>query len=129
MKLSFPPEKFFVCDVCLFFVNMKSKWQVALFLVVLLNGITFSSWCQTQHSGWFASFNTIKTGKKTSIHAETQFRSSDKLEHLQTAFVRGGFNYHLKKNMTVTAGYGAFHNRRVISGKVAHPKEHRTWQQ
>ena len=103
------------------------KLQLVVF--VLLNGIAVSSLSQTQYSGWFASFNTIKVGKKTSIHAEAQFRSTDKLEHLQSALVRGGLNYHVKKNITVTAGYGVFHNRRVLSGRVGYAKEHRIWQQ
>src|SRR5256885_9603021 len=108
---------------------MKLKWRFVVSILLLLSGITFSSKCQTQYSGWIASFNTIKTGKKTSIHAETQFRSTDKLEHLQSVFVRGGLNYHLKKNIIVTAGYGFFHNRRVVSGKFAFANEHRIWQQ
>jgi hypothetical protein len=128
MKLSFPPENFFICQVCLFFVNMILKLP-AISILFLLNGVSFTCTSQTQHSGWSALFNTLKTGKKTSIHAESQFRSTGGLEHLQSAFVRAGLNYHIKKNMTATAGYGVFHNRRVISDKVNHAKEHRIWQQ
>lgn len=127
--MSFPAENFLVSPVCLFFVIMKLKSPIIVTFILFLNAVTFSSKAQTQHSGWFASFNTIKTGKKTSIHAETQFRSTDRLEHLQSAFVRGGLNYHVKKNMTITAGYGAFHNRKVLNGKVGYAKEHRIWQQ
>ncbi len=100
-----------------------------LLAVLLTSAFVNTALGQTQFTGWFASFNTIKTGKKTSIHAEAQFRSTDKIEHLQSAFIRGGLNYAVRKNMTVTGGYGYFHNRRVSGAVTGHAKEHRIWQQ
>ncbi len=129
MEMSFPAGNFFVCHVCIFFVDMKVERPLIIIMMLLLNCVTLSSKSQTQYSGWFASFNTIKTGIKTSIHAETQWRSTDKIEHLQTAFIRGGLNYNLNKNMIVTAGYGYFHNRRVVNNTTGHATEHRIWQQ
>lgn len=108
---------------------MKLLIRRYIFVSLFLLPLAFAAKSQSQFSGWLASFNTIKTGKKTSLHAEAQFRSTDKIEHLQSAFVRGGLNYHVKKNMVVTAGYGYFHNRRTVSGVVGYANEHRIWQQ
>jgi len=98
---------------------------IASFLIV--NSIPASS--QSRFSGWFASLNSIKTGKKTSIHAEFQLRSSDQVKQLQTILLRSGFNYHLKKNMVLTAGYGYILNRRPLIILSAFGHEHRIWQQ
>ncbi len=84
---------------------------------------------QSQFSGWLASFNTIKTGKKTSIHSDIQWRSSDELKHTQTLLLRGGLNIHVSKKLTATAGYAFIHNRRVISGISGYSPEHRIWEQ
>lgn len=98
---------------------------IASFLIV--NSIPASS--QSRFSGWFASLNSIKTGKKTSIHTEFQLRSSDQVKQLQTILLRSGFNYHLKKNMVLTAGYGYILNRRPLNILSAFGHEHRIWQQ
>lgn len=106
------------------------NYIIAILLAIFIfNSFSFTAKSQTQNSAWFASFNTIRTGKKTSIHAEAQLRSSNKAEHLQTAFVRGGLNFSIKKNMTASAGYGYFHNRKVTNNITTHPREHRIWQQ
>lgn len=98
---------------------------IASFLIV--NSIPASS--QSRFSGWLASFNSIKTGKKTSIHAEFQLRSSDQVNQIETILLRSGFNYHLKKNMVLTAGYGYILNRHPLNILSAYGHEHRIWQQ
>jgi hypothetical protein len=84
---------------------------------------------QSQFSGWVASFNTFKTGKNTSIHADVQWRSSDNLKHTQTLLLRSGLNIHLTKQLTVTGGYAFIHNRRVIGNTSGYTPEHRAWEQ
>ncbi len=84
---------------------------------------------QSQFSGWLASFNTFKTGKKTSIHADVQWRSSDELKHTQTLLLRSGLNIHLTKQLTVTGGYAFIHNRRTIGSVSGYAPEHRIWEQ
>lgn len=84
---------------------------------------------QPQFSGWLASFNTFKTGKKTSIHADVQWRSSDEWKHTQTLLLRSGLNIHLNKQFTVTGGYAFIHNRRVIGNVRGYAPEHRLWEQ
>jgi hypothetical protein len=106
---------------------MKS---IFLSLLLILTGNLFSSlFAQSQFSGWLASFNTFKTGKKTSMHADVQWRSSDELKHTQTLLLRSGLNFHLTKKLTATAGYAFIHNRRIVSGVSGYTPEHRLWEQ
>lgn len=91
--------------------------------------LPFKLFAQSQFSGWLASFNTFKTGKKTSIHADFQWRSSDELKHTQTLLLRPGLNFHITKKLTATAGYAFIHNRRVVSGISGYAPEHRIWEQ
>ena len=84
---------------------------------------------QTQFSGWLASFNTIKTGKKTSLHTDIQWRTSDRWAHTQTLLLRPGLNFHLKKGFILTAGYAFISNRRVIGTATGYLTEHRAWEQ
>lgn len=89
----------------------------------------FYGWPQSQFSGWFASFNTIKLHNKFSLHFDGQLRSTDQLKNLQTTLIRPGLNYHFNKNVTGTAGYAYIGNRRTISGITEYLAEHRIWQQ
>ncbi|RYF95818.1 MAG: DUF2490 domain-containing protein, partial [Chitinophagaceae bacterium] len=84
---------------------------------------------QTQFTGWLASFNTFKTGVKTSVHADVQWRSSDEFKHTQTLLLRSGLNFHLNKKVILTAGYAFIHNRRTIGSVSGYAPEHRVWEQ
>jgi hypothetical protein len=95
-------------------------------ICILASPVLFA---QSQFSGWLASFNTIKLGAKTSIHADIQLRSSDKIKHVQTLLLRTGLNVQLKKNITVTAGYAYISNRRIVSDVSGYAPEHRIWEQ
>ncbi len=109
------------------FAVMKN---VFLILVMVLAGnLSSSLFAQSQFSGWLASFNTFKTGKKTSIHADVQWRSSDELKHTQTLLLRSGLNIHFTKQIIVTGGYAFIHNRRVVSNISGYAPEHRIWEQ
>lgn len=80
-----------------------------------------------QFTGWVASFNTIRIpSSKFSVHLDVQVRSSDKWEQVQTVIVRPGINYHVRKNMILTAGYAMVSNRFQQAG---HFTEHRIWEQ
>jgi len=103
---------------------------VRLFTILLL----ISLWpgaaiAQTQFSGWLASFNTIKTSKKTSIHADVQFRSNNDWQQMQTLLLRPGINYHVNKKLTLTAGYAYIRNRKIVGDIAGHIPEHRIWEQ
>ena len=104
--------------------------NVLLSLVLVLAGhLTSSLSAQSQFSGWLASFNTLKTGNKTSLHTDVQWRSSDELKHTQTLLLRSGLNIHLTKQIIVTGGYAFIHNRRLISNVSGYAPEHRIWEQ
>jgi hypothetical protein len=84
---------------------------------------------QSQFTGWIASFNTIKLGKKTSFHNDMHWRSTDRLHHMQTLLLRGGLNVHLSPRSTVTAGYAFIQNRRTSGSTTGYVPEHRIWEQ
>ncbi len=97
----------------------------AIFIICIANRVH----AQSQFTGWLASFNTFKTGKKTSIHADVQLRSSDELKRMQTILVRTGLNVHLSKQLIVTAGYAFIDNYRTVSNVSGYAPEHRIWEQ
>jgi len=101
--------------------------NIFLFLALFLYAQQTSA--QTQSSGWLATFNTFKTGKKTSIHSDIQWRSGDEFKFTQTLLLRAGLNYHLNKNATITAGYAFIHNYRNMGGVDGYVPEHRIWEQ
>jgi Protein of unknown function (DUF2490) len=122
-----PLIKFCNTNILYSFAVMKN---VFLSLVLALSGnLSSSLFAQSQFSGWLASFNTIKTGKKTSLHTDVQWRSSDELKHTQTLLLRPGLNIHLTKQIIVTGGYAFIHNRRVINNVSGYAPEHRIWEQ
>ena len=102
--------------------------KIFLFIVILFTYYNHAS-AQKQFSGWLATFNTFKTGKKTSIHADVQWRSSDEFAFTQTLLLRTGLNYHLNKKSTVTGGYAFIHNYRNMGGVDGYAPEHRIWEQ
>ena len=99
-----------------------------LYLIV---GIVFATGlhAQTQHTGWLASFNTFSSKGKTSIHFDTQLRSTDKLEHVQSFLLRTGFNVKLRSNLIATVGYAYIRNRRILGFVSGYSPEHRIWEQ
>ena len=96
---------------------------------VLISLVASNGFAQTQFTGWLASFNTFKIGKKTSIHFDAQVRSADELEHVQTVLVRTGLNFHVTRQLTLTAGYAFVDNRRTIGSVTGFVVEHRAWEQ
>ena len=90
----------------------------------------FKAVCQTvQHSGWLASFNSVKLNNKWSLHLEFQLRSADGWNQVQTILPRIGINYHVRNNHVLTAGYAPVFNRVNAYDKSALLAEHRLWQQ
>lgn len=92
-------------------------------------GLVFCLHAQSTFTGWLASFNTIKTGKKTSIHADVQLRSTDELKQVQTLLVRPGLNIRLNKTFIISAGYAFINNKRVVGSLSIFAPEHRIWEQ
>ncbi|HTE26395.1 DUF2490 domain-containing protein [Flavitalea sp.] len=107
--------------------------RLRIYLIVSLIGsllmIGNSCISQTTFNGWFGAFSTFKFDKKFSVNVDVQARSTDQLEHLNTFIFRPGLNWHFRKNMIATVGYGYFHIRRMNSGISGYAPEHRIWQQ
>jgi hypothetical protein len=99
-----------------------------IFLLSFCASLSFVH-AQVQHSGWLASFNSFGLNDKFSIHFDGQFRSSDRLEHLQTVLLRPGLNYHLTKKLVLSAGYAYIPGRRTIDNVEGYLAEHRIWEQ
>ena len=107
---------------------MPMKTLTVIFFL-LFSSVSVVGFGQTQTAGWLATFNTIKTGKHTSIHSDIQWRSSDEFRHTQALLVRAGLNYHAGKRFIITGGYAFIHNRRVTAGTAGYAPEHRIWEQ
>jgi hypothetical protein len=106
---------------------MKTTYLLSFIALFLVGSLASSA--QTQFTGWLASFNTIKTGDKTSLHTDVQLRSTDEWKKAQTFLFRPGINFHLNKTITLSAGYAYISNRRTISNVSGYATEHRIWQQ
>jgi Protein of unknown function (DUF2490) len=98
-------------------------------LIILLSSLFTPACTQTQFTGWLASFNTFKTGKKTSMHTDVQWRSTDELKQVQTFLLRPGLNYQINKKWVLTAGYAFISNRRIFTNIDVMAPEHRIWEQ
>ncbi|MEI6946999.1 DUF2490 domain-containing protein [Paraflavisolibacter sp. H34] len=107
---------------------MMMMWKRFVLAFLFCVALTYGH-AQVQHSGWLANFSTFKLSDKFSLHFDGQFRSSDRLEHLQTVLLRTGLNYHLTKKISLTAGYAYIPGRRTIQNESGYLAEHRIWQQ
>ena len=112
---------------CIVFRLTAVMKQFSFSVLLLLIGNICTA--QTTFNGWFASNNIFKINKSFSAHLDVQARSSHQLQHLNTFIFRPGLNWHFRKNMIGTVGYGYVHNRRVHSGVSGYAPEHRIWQQ
>lgn len=103
---------------------------ITVFAVLQISALVFAPvFAQSNFSGWVASFNSFKIGKKTSIHADVQLRSTDEIKQVQTLLIRPGINIHLNKTFTLSGGYAFIHNKRIVSGVSGFAPEHRIWEQ
>lgn len=97
--------------------------------LTVVSSFSASLYAQSQFSGWYGMFNTVKLGKKTSLLNDVQFRSTDNIEHLQTLLIRSGFQYSITKKLGLTAGLASIDNRRAAGGVNGYLAEYRIWQQ
>lgn len=107
---------------------MRKLFHVQFVIVVFLF-TTVVAKAQPQHTAWFATFNTVKTGKKTSIHSDFQYRTANDLKHTQTLLLRAGLNVQATKHIVLTTGYAFIHNYRSIGDIDGYVPEHRIWEQ
>lgn len=55
--------------------------------------------------GWLNTFANIKTGKKTQLHTEYQFRREGPVANWQQSLLRVGVSYAPEKSLQIRAGY------------------------
>ena len=78
---------------------------------------------------WLMFFNRTEIAEKWSIHTEIQDRSYAIGHDKEQLLIRGGMNYHLKKNLWITAGYGYIESYPPDDALGNTVLEHRIWQQ
>jgi hypothetical protein len=78
---------------------------------------------------WLMFFNRTQLSEKWSIHNEIQDRSYDITHKEEQLLLRTGLNYHLKKNLWLTAGYGYIESYPPEGTARPTVIEHRIWQQ
>jgi Protein of unknown function (DUF2490) len=106
----------------------------AIFSLLMLCFITLKAQNPREYTNnstaWFMYFGTHKIADKWSLHLEGQVRRSEGLANPQQFLLRGGVNYHINPQATVTAGY-AFIETYPYGGfpvKSIFP-ENRVWEQ
>jgi hypothetical protein len=82
-----------------------------------------------QFSGWLAAFGRVELKNRFSLHIESQLRSTDNIEQIQSIILRAGLNYNLKSNQIVTVGYAYISSRRTVDGISGYGPEDRIWEQ
>lgn len=99
-----------------------------LFLLTPIFGWSQSVFQQNQGM-WLMFFNRTEINNKWSIHTEIQDRSYDLKHKGEQLLIRGGVNYHLKKNLWLTGGYGYIESYPPENVSQSTLTEHRIWQQ
>lgn len=105
------------------------KKTIVLAIITLLTSLFTFVYSQSQFTGWLASFNTIKTSPKKSIHLDVQLRSTDEVRQLRTFLFRPGINFHWKHNLMFTIGYAYISTKSTIGSVTDFVPEHRLWEQ
>jgi hypothetical protein len=82
-----------------------------------------------QFTGWLAAFGRVELKNQFSLHIESQLRSTDNFENIQSVLIRVGLNYNLKSNQIFTVGYAYISSRRTVDGISGYGPEDRIWEQ
>ncbi len=109
----------------------RMRYIIPFFLIIVMVVRPFTVDGQTtnQFSGWLAAFGRVGLNEKFSLYIESQLRSTNDIEQVQTILVRVGLNYDLKSNQILTVGYGYFSNRRTVDSVTGYVPENRIWEQ
>lgn len=99
-----------------------------LFSLLILS-IPCITLAQSSFHGWLAVNNMFKVNSKFSLHLDLQARTTNDFEHLNTFIFRPAVNWHFRKNMIATAGYGFISHRRTVGDVSGYSPEHRIWEQ
>jgi hypothetical protein len=107
------------------------KWMMTVLLIAIFLYFPFILRAQTtnQFVGWLAAFGRIELKNKFSLHVESQLRSTDNIEQIQSVLLRVGLNYNLKSNQIITVGYAYISSRRTVDSVSGYGPEDRIWEQ
>lgn len=103
--------------------------HLRLFLIVLLSACSCYLNAQGQNYGMFNTILTHKISSRFTAGFDSQFRTTDKFEQMQSFLLRPALHYTLFKNITVTAGYNYTMNKRKVNTVSGFLPEHGLWQQ
>ena len=108
------------------------KKYIAL-LLTLLFVVTSNSLSaqQDEFGNWLMYFGTNRLSDNFSIHTEVQYRNHTLAPvNIEQLLLRTGVNYHVTKNVTLTAGYGYIASHDFESEQTEpESQEHRLFQQ
>jgi hypothetical protein len=111
-------------------VRVMFKFSFILLLSTLVSVVGYSQTVFQEGQGmWLMFFNRTEVAEKWSLHTEIQDRSYDISHKEEQLLIRTGVNYHLRKNIWVTAGYGYIESYPPTDVLVNTLVEHRIWQQ
>lgn len=112
------------------FIIVKSKKLFLLVLVLLSVNTSYAQSIFSEGQGmWLMFFNRTQLSEKWSVHSEIQDRAYDISHKNEQLLIRAGMNYHLKKNLWLTAGYGYIESYPLPETSSPTISEHRLWQQ
>lgn len=105
--------------------------NISLSVFLILFSLPFLSAQDDNLGNWIMYFGQNRITDKLSIHSEIQYRNHTvSPTNIEQLLIRTGLNFHLKKNLIVTAGYGLIPSYVFDSPqKEAETLEHRIFQQ
>ncbi len=107
---------------------MTKKISISTLFLLFICSVSFAQ--EEDGQGiWLMFFNRTQLTEKWSIHAEIQDRYYDLNGYNEQLLIRGGINYHHRKNLWFTAGYGLIETYPVLDTQEFTVKEDRIWQQ
>jgi hypothetical protein len=107
---------------------VKFTLLISFFALLSLTGNSQTVFQEGQGM-WLMFFNRTEIAEKWSIHTEIQDRSYDISHKEEQLLLRTGINYHLKKNLWLTGGYGYIESYPPDDAVGNTVSEHRIWQQ
>ncbi len=94
--------------------NLRKLGIVILVIGSLINSTTTVAQTPARYpselGAWYMLFTQSRISDKFSIHAEAQHRLHKTADTKQQLLLRTALNYHVDKNVMVTAGYGNIHS-------------------
>ena len=115
-------------SVALKYCSIKAR-TVLIIPILLLASFVVRAQTMHQFSGWLAAFGRVELKNNFSLHVESQLRSTNDIEQIQTLLFRVGLNYNIKSNQILTVGYAYISNRRTVDGFSGYAPENRIWEQ